>query len=213
MTIPILKSIGVSRLRMGIDGEGVTTLVCAWGCPLRCAYCLNPHCFNKEAKTRSFTPQELYSLVKKDEIYFCATGGGITFGGGEPLVNAEFISCFRSLCGSSWKINAETCLNLPREMLKTALCAVNTFIIDIKDMDAHIYKRYTGRDNTAVIKNLEFLAGEGRSKDVVLRLPLIPGFNSDADRARSRETLEKMGFSRFDEFSYVIKHRAQPPCP
>ena len=83
----------ISRLRMGTDGKGVTTLVTFMGCPLKCRYCLNPKChkpiYEDSGKqlckgVMMLTPRELYDLVKIDNIYFQTTGGGICFGGGEP---------------------------------------------------------------------------------------------------------------------------------
>lgn len=86
----------VSRHRLVIDGEGVTTLVTFNGCPLRCKYCLNKTSWDA-AKGRFYTPEELYEIVKIDQLYFLATKGGVTFGGGEPLLQVDFIrgiSCF-----------------------------------------------------------------------------------------------------------------------
>ena len=83
--------IGLSRLRLTTDGHGVTTLVAFHGCPLRCKYCLNPQCLRETASTLELTAEQIYKVLKKDELYFLATKGGATFGGGEPLLNAEFI--------------------------------------------------------------------------------------------------------------------------
>ena len=81
--------IGISRHRIGVDGEGVTTLVAFHGCPLRCQYCLNPKALSPNGVWKRYTPEELYNHVKQDELYFCATGGGVTFGGGEPLISCK----------------------------------------------------------------------------------------------------------------------------
>ena len=71
---------------MTTDGIGVTTLVAAYGCLLRCQYCLNPHSWQQETNQCEYTPEKLLNEVKQDNLYFLATGGGITFGGGEPDV-------------------------------------------------------------------------------------------------------------------------------
>ena len=82
--------IGVSRHRIGVDGEeGVTTLVAFHGCPLRCQYCLNPKALSSNGVWKRYTPEELYNHVKQDDLYFRATGGGVTFGGGEPLISCK----------------------------------------------------------------------------------------------------------------------------
>ena len=82
--------LALSRLRMGTDGKGVTTLVVGAGCPLSCRYCINRRLL-KEAPQKSVTAEELLESVRIDDLYFRATGGGVTFGGGESLLHAEFI--------------------------------------------------------------------------------------------------------------------------
>ena len=77
-----------------MDGDGITTLVAFHGCTLRCKYCLNPQCLNEEFVCRVVTPTELYDEVSIDDLYFTATGGGVTFGGGEPLIRSSFIREF-----------------------------------------------------------------------------------------------------------------------
>ena len=77
----VAKIIGIERHRITTDGNGITTLVAFHGCPLRCKYCLNPQCLNEKLICRSTTPQELLEEVRVDNLYFLATGGGVTFGG------------------------------------------------------------------------------------------------------------------------------------
>ena len=83
--------IGIERHRIGRDGDGVTTLVAFHGCPLKCRYCLNPQCHDRNRQWKEITPQQLLETVAIDNLYFLATGGGITFGGGEPAMRSEFI--------------------------------------------------------------------------------------------------------------------------
>ena len=85
------KFIGFRRHCLTTDGEGVTTLAAFWGCPLRCQYCLNPHSLREGTKCEELTPTQLYDKVKLDNLYFLATNGGVTFGGGEPLKIGETI--------------------------------------------------------------------------------------------------------------------------
>ena len=74
--------IGLSRHRIGVDGTGVTTLVAFHGCPLNCKYCLNPQTLSHDGVWRRFSSEELFRLINKDDLYFRASGGGVTFGGG-----------------------------------------------------------------------------------------------------------------------------------
>lgn len=203
--IPTFPVAAVSRLRMATDGEGVTTLVCAWGCPLRCAYCLNKFTWDEGTKTETLTAEELYEQVKLDSLYFEATGGGITFGGGEPLLYAEFFPEFRRMCGNKWRLNAETSLAVPREKVLLAAESINSFIVDIKDTDPTVYQAYTGIENTAVLDNLRLLLTLKSPSDVRVRLPLIPEYNTESHRDRSEQLLREMGVVNIERFTYVIR--------
>lgn len=194
--------IGISRHRMATDGKGVTTLVGFHGCPLRCRYCLNPHSFAEDTKRLMLTPEELYERVKVDQLYFLSSGGGVTFGGGEPLLYPDFLRRFRALCGEQWRLSAETSLAVPKEAVTAVAEVFDEFIIDCKDTDPDIYRRYTGRENRTMLDNLSYLLTLVPAERVVVRVPLIPDFNDDQSRARSRERLAAMGVARFDCFSY-----------
>ncbi|WP_301855496.1 radical SAM protein [uncultured Duncaniella sp.] len=199
------KIIGISRHRLSTDGDGVTTLVAFHGCPLSCRYCLNPYSIGDGSRFREYSPEELYAETRIDELYFLATNGGVTFGGGEPCLRPDFIGRFREQCGCDWRINLETSLNVPSENIKSLLPIVDTLIIDVKDINPAVYCDYTGRDNVRVVDNLKLIADQARQMDCVVRLPLIPGYNNDADRISSRAVIEALGFTRFDLFTYQIR--------
>lgn len=199
------KIIGISRHRLSTDGDGVTTLVAFHGCPLRCHYCLNPQSLGDSGRFKEYTPQSLYDEVRIDELYFIATNGGVTFGGGEPALRPDFIRYFRELCGPSWRLTLETSLNVPQENIEALLPVVDSWIIDIKDMDADIYRQYTGKDNSRVLSNLRLIAEACRQKDCMIRLPLIPDYNTDYDREESRKALSALGYTKFDLFTYQIR--------
>ena len=199
--------IGRARHRLATDGDGGTTLVAFHGCPLRCQYCLNPQALGDGRRLREYSTDELYAETRLDELYFIATNGGVTFGGGEPCLRPQFIRQFRTLCDPTWQLNLETSLNVPSSDIEALLPVVNTLIIDVKDINRDIYRRYTGRSNDLVIDNLRLIADAERQKDCLIRIPLIPGDNTDADREASRMALEALGFDRFDLFTYQIhKH-------
>ena len=196
--------IAVHRHRLATDGEGVTTLVAFYGCPLRCRYCLNPQCLQVDGVWRRLTPGELYSEVEIDDLYFIATGGGICFGGGEPLLYPDFIRTFSKLMNPEWKLTVETSINVPLENIKTIAALVQMWYIDIKDFSPTIYNAYTGKDNTQVIRNLVWLAANGYADKVILRLPLILDYNTEEDRLLSQQRLEALGFAHFDKFTYLV---------
>lgn len=200
--------IGISRHRLLIDGEGITTLVAFYGCPLRCRYCLNPQSWHADTECTFYTPEQLYEKVRIDELYFLATHGGITFGGGEPYLHSEFIAEFRKLCGPQWRITLETSLYTIQEKLEMLFPIVDDYIIDIKDINPAIYKKYTTQSNQPVIDHLQWLVAQGKADRMLIRLPLIEGYNTQQDRELSREKLKAIGLKHFDFFTYTINRKS-----
>ena len=197
--------IAINRHRLTTDGEGVTTLVAFHGCPLHCEYCLNAQCLQADGVWCRLTPGELYSEVEIDDLYFMATGGGICFGGGEPLLRSDFIKAFAEIMNPEWKLTIETSLNVPLENVKAIVSLVQMWYVDIKDMNPDIYKAYGCKENKQVVSNLQWLAANGYADKVIIRLPLIPEYNTDEDRQRSQQQLEEMGFTNFDKFKYIVR--------
>ena len=196
-----------SRLRMATDGTGVTALVGAYGCPLSCQLCINPRTWAPAEAGKDFTwvtPEELYEKAKQDNLYYLATGGGITFGGGEPLLHTDFIMAFRKITPPEWRFCAESCLHIPEHHILKAAACIDHFMIDIKDTNPEIYKAYTGRDNQRVLDNLAHLLALVGPDRITVRVPLIPEYNTEADTDRSVALLSEMGLTDFDRFAYKI---------
>lgn len=174
---------------MGTDGSGITTLVTFMGCPLKCKYCLNKKChepiYEADGKTLRngimlLTPQELYDLVKTDNIYFQSTGGGICFGGGEPTLYKDFIIEFKKICGDKWKITLETSLRCSYNTIQDLSPVVDHWIVDIKSMNPFIYEEYTGV-MSGVLQHLYSLKELVSPDKITIKVPHIPGFNDDED--------------------------------
>jgi len=199
--------IGISRNRLATDGTGVTTLAAFWGCPLSCKYCLNPQSLEENSSVKNYTPEELYHLVKIDQLYFLATGGGITFGGGEPCLYPDFIKEFRACCGEQWNITIETSLHAPLKNVKTLFPVIDYYIVDIKDLNNEIYEKYTGKTNNLPIANLKWLIEQGKADKIHVRVPLIPNFNSDKDTENTVFTLKEMGIKEIEIFPYILKNK------
>lgn len=196
--------IGICRHRLATDGQGVTTLVAFHGCPLRCKYCLNAQCLRPDGVWRQMDALDIMNEVMVDDLYFKATNGGITFGGGEPLLRSDDIVSFCKLMPQEWRITIETSLNADRKHLEAVAPYIDHYFIDVKDMNSQIYRNYTSVDNRQVIDNLQWLAAHEDTQKITIRLPLIPDYNTEADIAKSREQLEAMGFTNFDCFSYKV---------
>lgn len=193
---------GIDRLRMGTDGNGITSLVAFYGCPLQCNFCLNPQCHRELSDVLISRPEEVYNIVAIDELYYLATGGGVTFGGGEPLLYSDFIISILELGAKKWNVTVETSLNVPYKQIEVLLPYINEMIVDIKDMSPQIYRLYTQSSNQIVIDNLKRIADGGYADKVTIRIPLIKGYNTDSDRLSSKNFLERLGYSTFDLFEY-----------
>ena len=197
--------IGIRRHRLLTDGAGITTLVAFHGCTLSCKYCLNPQCKTTKGIWEYLTPAQLFNRIKIDDIYFQSTGGGIVFGGGEPLLYPHFIKQFSDLCkDKNWNIYIETTLNVKNNILCEIAPIVNEFIVDIKDMNPFIYRSYTGVDNRNVLDNIEYLVSLGMSNKILARIPYIYGYNTEDDVKKSIDKLQKVGLQKFDCFKYII---------
>ncbi len=203
-TLPVFS---IERHRMVTDGPGVTTLVGAFGCPLRCRYCINPHAWASGTldKCVQMTPEQLYEKVKVDALYFLATGGGVTFGGGESLLHAPFIADFRRICGPQWHLAAETSLHVPRQNLEQVLGVLDEYIVDIKDMDGQIYEAYTGMPQSPLRENLQLLSSAVNPEQVHVRIPRIPAYNTQENIRLSLAYLRQLGFTRLEVFDYILR--------
>lgn len=193
----------IDRLRMGTDGHGVTSLIAFYNCPLNCKYCINNKCHFIDSNSKVSTI-ELYNSIKIDQLYFVATGGGLTFGGGEPLLHASFIHDVLELGAKNWHTTIETSLNVHYEEWCNLIDYVDEWIVDVKDMNPTIYKCYTSKNNAIVIDNLERFVDLGLAERVLIRLPFIKSFNTEIDVRNSYQKLKRMGYSRFDKFNYKI---------
>lgn len=202
----------ISRLRMGTDGSGITTLVTFMGCPLRCKYCLNNKCHEPIYKTDGktlhrgimmLTPQELYELVKVDNIYFQTTGGGICFGGGEPTLYEQFICEFKKLCGDKWKITLETCLRCSYNTIQNLSQAVDHWIVDVKSINPLIYQDYTGV-KSGVLQQLESLRILVSPDKITIKVPHIPGYNDEENLDNDIDEIKrKFGFTNISKIKYL----------
>ena len=203
----------ISRLRMGTDGSGITTLVTFMGCPLKCKYCLNQKChepiYETDGKTlrkgiMMLTPQELYDIVKVDNIYFQSTGGGICFDGGEPTLFKDFIVEFKKICGDKWKITLETCLRCSFNTIQDLSPVVDHWIVDIKSMNPFIYEEYTGV-MSGVLQHLSSIQKLVSQEKITVKVPHIPGFNDDEDLDSDIDEIKsRYGFENTVRTNYKI---------
>lgn len=201
MTTPVLPVYAIARHRIAQDGDGVVTLVAVSGCPLHCKYCINPEGRDASAPTTQFTPQQLYDQVKIDDLYFQATDGGVTFGGGEPLMHPEFLREFARIAKSQWKLRVETSLNVPENNI---FLPFDEYIVDVKDFHEKTYQNYTGKSGKQARDNLKKLLDFIGPEHIFTRVPSIPAYNTPDDVNETVETLKHMGITRIQTFPYRL---------
>lgn len=194
----------ISRLRTFSDGDGVSTLVGSRGCTLRCAYCINPGTWNTEDKNL-MAVDELYEKVKRDNLYFLATNGGVVFGGGEPLIHSKFIRAFiEKYHDTGWKFRLETCLNIPKKYIDDVIDYIDFYIIDIKDLDKKRYEIYTNGNYDLFYSNLKYLLEKVGPDKILVRVPNIKFLHQANEAQINHEKLKEMGFKNIEIFNYVM---------
>ena len=155
-----------------VDGPGVRFVVFMQGCPLRCAYCHNPETWSDKKKIE-MTAEELVKKILKYRTYF-GDEGGVTFSGGEPLRQPEFLLEALKECK---KQNIHTCLDTSGfgENYEEILDYVDLVILDVKAIVPEKYKALTGQ---AIDKYNKFLETcQEKDKKLWLRQVIVPGYN------------------------------------
>ena len=177
------------------DGPGIRTVVFLQGCPLHCPWCSNPESQPAVGgKLRTVT--DILDEVERDKDYYDASGGGVTFSGGEPLRQGPALPALvEEAHGRGMRTAVETTLIADRETVCGALPFADLWLVDLKHTDAKVLKEVTGADWDVFAGNLALLD----PAKVVLRRPCIPGFNLEPEQMEDafRFALEG-GFRRMD---------------
>ena len=200
--------LSVSRLRMGTDGNGISTLIVFFDCPLYCEYCINDFCHKPPkpfvgVQHAAFSVDELIDILKQDDIYYLMSEGGIVFGGGEPLLQSRYIHKVCTMADKRWAKRIETSLNVPWDNIKPVLYDMDEWIIDIKDINNDIYKSYTKTDNKNMIENLLKLRNKVPKDKIHIRIPKIPDYNTAYDIEKSVEWIRDNIGVEPEVFSYI----------
>ena len=158
-----------------LDGPGIRFVVFLYGCSLRCKYCHNPETWHSGAKYDELTPTELVEKIEHYKNYF-GKNGGVTFSGGEPLLQPEFLLECLKLCKEK---GIHTCLDTAgvgfgdyNEILKYT----DLVILDVKAVDPIEYKAFTGRDISHFNQFLDSVVEH--NKKLWIRQVVVPGINN-----------------------------------
>lgn len=121
---------------------------------------------------------DLISEIEKDLIFYDESGGGVTFSGGEPLMQPEFLLGLLLECKARDIHTAvDTSCHARSEVIDGVSPHVDLFLCDLKHMDSGSHERGSGAPNGMILDNIRRIAAAGRN--IILRLPLVPGFNDD----------------------------------
>ncbi|MEE4363063.1 MAG: glycyl-radical enzyme activating protein [Desulfotignum sp.] len=131
-----------------------------------------------EAVGRKADVADIMTDIIKDRPFYDTSGGGVTFSGGEPLMQPDFLLALLKACGKSGIHRAvDTSCFAPDRLVMAVADHCDLFLVDLKHMDSEIHRKYTGVPNEQIKKNIALLAQKGH--DIRVRIPLIDGFNMD----------------------------------
>jgi len=154
---------------------------------------------------RWYTAEELFGEVEKDAAFYRRSGGGVTVGGGEPTAQAEFVSEFLSLCKSHFFQTAmETTAVGSWDNLAPVLSWLDLVFIDLKHMDATKHAEWTGVLNSRILRNIVRTA---QVAPLILRLPVIPGFNDSTENILETAKFAKQLGSHFLRLELLPYHQ------
>ena len=148
------------------------------------------------------TVSQVIAEVVKDTIFFDESRGGVTFSGGEPLMQAGFLDAMLGACRERGiHTTVDTCGVTGRQTLLGLSSKVDVFLCDLKMMDSAKHKKYTGIENEGILENLRALAK--RHTGIIVRVPIIPGINDGEDNIeQTRGFLSSAGLWRVDLLPY-----------
>ncbi|MGD0496373.1 MAG: glycyl-radical enzyme activating protein [Candidatus Bathyarchaeia archaeon] len=154
---------------------------------------------------KQVTLKEVLREIDKDSIFYDESEGGVTFSGGEPLLQLDFLSALLKEC-KDWNIRTavNTCGYASHDAIAKISDKVDLFLYDIKTMDEKKHIKYTGVSNKPILENLKRLAENG--SNIQVRFPIIPGINDDKDNVT--ETAEFVASCRIKNISLLPYHRA-----
>lgn len=186
------------------DGPGIRSTVFLKGCPLACPWCHNPEgrAFEPEKLERriqepgeaqrivpetvgrEMTVSQVLREVERDTLFFDESGGGVTFSGGEPLAQPEFLAALLRGCRER-EIHTvvDTSGYAPTEVFSEIAPLADLFLFDMKAIDPDLHRRLTGVSNQRILENLRTL--DRLRRPAMVRFPLIPGFTDAPENVQA----------------------------
>lgn len=144
----------------------------------------------REIVGREITAGQVLRDIEKDAVFYDQSGGGVTFSGGEPLLQPDFLTALLTLCKSrGFHTAVDTSCYAGAEIISQIADLADLFLCDLKHMDPEKHREFTGQDNVLILDNLRLIGGLAR--EMIIRIPIIPGFNDRAEDIESIGTFIK----------------------
>ena len=138
----------------------------------------------REIIGREISVGEVMNEVERDVVFYDQSGGGVTFSGGEPLMQPEFLTALLDRCQRQEIHTAvDTTCYAEASIIDIIGEKADLFLCDLKHMDSQIHKRSTGVDNNLILDNIKRLSGS--EKQIIIRIPIIPGFNDNSENIQA----------------------------
>lgn len=191
------------------DGDGIRTTVFFNGCPLRCKWCHNPECWSAEPTDLPATAEAIAAEALKDEIFMKGSGGGVTFSGGEPLLQADLCAEIAKLLKArDVNLAIDTCGAVSRSAIDKILPYTDTFLYDVKAIDEDVHIACTGYSNKQILENLQYIDSTGTP--IEIRYPYVPTMNDGEVKAiaefiselKSIKCVRVLGYHNYAEDKY-----------
>ena len=208
------------------DGPGIRTVVFFKGCPLSCSWCSNPESRDGQPckEARWYTLEETLKICLEDRLFYEETagalplsspeysGGGVTLSGGDALAQPQFaLELLRALKKENIHTAMETTGYASSDTFEEVTEATDLLLFDIKHFDNQRHAEGTGVSNELILANLSNAIA--RNKNVLARLPVIPGYNNSAEDARGfvcllesmkMRRVQLLPFHQFGEKKYEL---------
>lgn len=208
------------------DGPGIRVTFFMKGCPLNCAWCHNPEGISPypETTTRTdrvgvmefskseeigkyYTVENILEILEKERVFIEHSDGGVTFSGGEPMLQPEFLlEALKACKAKGYHTAVDTSGYSSAENYKSIMPFTDLFLFDIKHLDESKHVEFTGVSNRCINENYILLLNSGM--DIMVRVPVIPGFNDDYDHlARLKSFFNQTKTSGLLKLSLLPYHK------
>ncbi len=159
-----------------LDGPGIRTVIFMQGCALRCKYCHNPDTWAIESPdAREYEVEELMEVILKNRAYYEASGGGVTFSGGEPLLQHRFIrEVFKHCREENIATAYDSSLYISPRVILDLVPLTDLVLADIKQINNEKSRLLTGADNRLNLENLKLL--NEHKVAIWIRYVVLPGW-------------------------------------